>query len=165
MRVFPLFLLFLLLISCRGEEKKEVKKGEAGNKLEGVRIVESRFGRKSFELNARKIIESEDTTYIYDFSVIFFGSESETLSSLRADSGIYVASSGNIVAMGDVKVISQDGTKIRGDELFYDESKKMIYSRRRVEIKRKGKTIVSEGFESDPSLRHIRLLGEVRGHE
>lgn len=160
-----LFLSIFFLFGCKAEEKEQVSLPKGEQEIERFHIVETRWGRKSFELSAKLLEERKDTTWVFDFSVDFFDEKGNKVSTLVADSGVIFKKTGDMIALGNVKVETEDGTLLYTDELLWKEDIKKITTEKEVIIKKEGKVLKGKGLISDPGLKHIEIKGKVLGHE
>jgi len=161
-----LFLLFLLFFpaSCKEKTKEIREKPEASQEIRKVHLKDTRFGKTLWTMEAERIEEKHDTTWVYA-PKIYFGGEKNRTSTLTADSGLYVPYTGDMVAYGDVYVETEEGAKLWTSELEWRAKEEKIFTEKEVLIKKEGKTIRGKGLTSDPNLKNIVIHGKVEGYE
>jgi len=159
-----LFMIGLLLfLSCQRGNERTTEEMRGEEEVRKVRLVETTKGRKIFELEAGKITQRGDTTWIYGLHAKFYDREGRVSSNLEADSGFYLRKYGDMKAFGDVKFSSQEGKKLFTSFLAWEKRKNRIWTDKKVKILSNGKEIIGEGLESDPQLREIIIKGKVEG--
>jgi len=160
MRYFLPALIFLFL-ACG--QKGEKEKSESQEVLRGVRITETRLGKKSWELFARRVEEFKDTARVYDFVLYFYDEEGNKTSELWADSGVVFQDKGDMKALGKVRVYTQEGDTLYTTSLRWKEREKKILSESPVEIHSRGKILKGKGLISDARLSNVEILGKIQG--
>ena len=165
MRLVLVLLLVLQLLSCK-ERTKEKPQGEITQEQEinKVFIKETRWGKTLWTLEAERLKERKDTTWIYNFTLKFLKGGKVT-STLTADSGLYLERTGDMTAYGDVYVVTEEGARLWTSLLNWDAKREKIFTDKDVLIKRDGKTIKGKGLTSDPDLENIIIHGRVEGYE
>ncbi len=152
-------ILLFLACSQRGEKKEK----ESQEVLRGVRITETRLGKKSWELFAKRVEELKDTTRVYDFVLYFYDEKGSKTSELWADSGVVFQDRGDMKALGKVRVYTQGGDTLYTTSLRWKEREKKIISESPVEIHSRGRVLYGKGLISDARLSNVEILGKIRG--
>lgn len=159
----PFLFLLLFVISCKEKPKEMKEKSEASQEINKVFLKDTRFGKTLWTMEAKKIEEQRETTWVYS-PKIFFGGEKKT-STLVADSGVYVPYTGDMTAFGNVYVETKEGAKLWTSELEWKAKEEKIFTDKEVLIQKKGKIIKGKGLTSDPDLKNIVIHGKVEGYE
>ncbi len=95
--------------------------------------------------------------------VDFFDVDGRKRSQLTADSGELNEVSNDIMAIGNVRVVSDTGITLFSEKLAYNQKTEKIYSDVEVMlITQKGDTLYGLGFESDKQL-HVWRIKQPRG--
>ncbi|MCD6382267.1 MAG: LPS export ABC transporter periplasmic protein LptC [Candidatus Hydrothermae bacterium] len=152
-------ILLFLACSQRGEKKEK----ESQEVLRGVRITETRLGKKSWELFARRVEEFRDTARVYDFVLYFYDEKGSKTSELWADSGVVFQDKGDMKALGKVRVYTREGDTLYTTSLRWMEREKKIISESPVEIHSRGRVLYGKGLISDARLSNVEILGKIRG--
>ena len=150
---YLLFASIFLFLACSQQEEKEKK--ESQEVLRGVRITETRLGKKSWEF--------KDTARVYDFVLYFYDEKGNKTSELWADSGVVFQDRGDMKALGKVRVYTQEGDTLYTTSLRWKEKEKKIISESPVEIHSRGKVLYGKGLISDARLSNVEILGKIRG--
>lgn len=108
-----------------------------------------------FEESTRAELETVSTTF---FSA---GGEKEAL--LTANRGSYNSRGGNMVARGDVVVISETGRRLSTQELRYDPGVNEVMSDSAFVLTEPGRRLEGIGFRADPNMNNVRVLKGARG--
>ena len=64
----------------------------------------------------------------------------------------------NLEAQKNVVVVSSDSSRMRTEQLFWDNQRQLIYTPEYVQITTVKEKIQGHGFESDPSLKNYRIF-------
>lgn len=161
---FFLSLAVVLSFSCKGKPKEEERVPEASQEIKKVTLRETRFGKTLWIMEADRLEEREDTTWVYSLKIEFVKKGKKT-STLTGDSGLYIPRTGDMTAFGDVSVRTEEGARLWTSELKWQAEKEEIFTDKEVLIKKKGKTIKGKGLISDPELKNIVIQGKVEGYE
>jgi LPS export ABC transporter protein LptC len=113
-----------------------------------------------------------DTAYFFDDNTrvelmhvnsTFFtntGVKSAVLTSRR---GTYHTATGMMLARGDVVVNSEDGRRLRSEELKYDQGRNEISSDSAFALTGPDRSLQGIGFRSDPNLQNVHVLKTLSG--
>lgn len=93
----------------------------------------------------------------------FFDRDGSHNSVLTADSGIVFNQTNNLVAYGEVVVVSDSGIVLETQELRWDNEKQKIISDVPVRFTTKDDTLVGDSFISDPDLSNYEIRN-ARGY-
>ncbi|HEU0300324.1 MAG TPA: LPS export ABC transporter periplasmic protein LptC [Longimicrobium sp.] len=101
-----------------------------------------------------------DVTELRGVKLTFYDQQGKKPGTLTSRTGEYDASTGIMVARGNVILITHNekGEKrtIRSEELHYDQRGDRVWSDRETMVEETGQTLVSEGFTSDTRFTSIR---------
>lgn len=100
--------------------------------------------------------------------VDFYDERERHTSTLTARSGKVDDMTHDLDAYENVIVVSDSGTTLKTEKLYWSNSRRKIYTKEFVEITSPTETIHGRGFESDQSLRHYSIFeatGQARTDE
>lgn len=131
----------------------------------GARFNLTDHGILRAELNADTAFFFDDNTRVElsPVNTTFFtatGVKSAVLTSRR---GTYRTQSGEMVARGDAVVNSEDGRRLRSEELKYDQNRNQVSSDSAFVLTEPDRRLEGVGFRSDPSLQHVQVLNAQSG--
>lgn len=171
LRVACLVLVLASLAACANDKKsppvsaRSSLADSAGQVMYGARFNLTDGGVLRAQLTA-------DTAYFFDdntrvelrpVNTTFFtttGTKSAVLTSRR---GTYRTNTGQMVARGDVDVISTDGRRLRSEELAYDQTRNEISSDSAFVLTEPSRRLEGVGFRSDPNLQNVHILKTLSG--
>lgn len=113
-----------------------------------------------------------DTAYFFDDNTrvelrhpitTFFTTAGQKNAVLTARRGTYRTQTGEMVARGDVVVNSEDGRRLRSEELKYTQSHNEISSDSAFVLTEPTRRLEGIGFRSDPNLQNVRVLNTLSG--
>ena len=160
-RLVPLLAVFVVL-GCKGEKKVKTHHVEPG--ADSVKVIATKGGRKLWVMKSVKVKERGDTLIGYGVRITFYKG-GKISSVLTADSGKYDQTSGNMVALGRVHLVSSDSTEMWSQSLHWDEKRRVIWTEDSVKIydRKRDRTLYAKGMETDASVSYIKFLSPVRG--
>ncbi len=163
-RAIAFVVLIILSISC-SQKSNKTSLPTADEGIYNVEIIQKNYESKSFELWAKELTSKDDTTLGEDIKVIFFDPSGDTSSVLYAEKGWYVEKSGNVGAIGNVRVYATRGDTLLTEELLYIDSFREIRAPGHVVIFRKGQKIEGNGLKSDVGFKRVIIGGKVIGRD
>lgn len=95
--------------------------------------------------------------------VTFFTPTGARNAVLTAQHGRYLTNLGQMTALGDVVVTSEDGKRLRTPQLTYTQSRNEIASDSAFVLTEPDRRLEGIGFRSDPNLQNIRILNTLSG--
>ena len=113
-----------------------------------------------------------DTAYFFDdntrvelfhVNTTFFTSVGVKNAVLTSRRGTYHTGTGVMLARGDVVVNSEDGRRLRSEELKYDQAHNEISSDSAFILTGPDRSLQGIGFRSDPNLQNVHVLKTVSG--
>ncbi len=158
--------VLVVLVACgQSQEPGTTENPPPKEELQTVQIVETRWGRPQWTLNADRILLGSDTTRVYPVRLTFYDEEGRVSSHLVADSGWVLEKTRDLIAMGNVVVVTQDSTRLVTSSLRWDNKQRKIETDQEVTIYKKGRVLKGKGLVSDAALERIEIEGQVVGHE
>jgi LPS export ABC transporter protein LptC len=101
---------------------------------------------------------SKTTLLEEGIKVDFFDEEEQHTSVLTAERGRVNDITHDLEAFGDVVVVSDSGTTLKTEELYWNDARQLIYTQAFVEIISPDEQIQGHGLESDPTLKNYRIF-------
>jgi len=155
-------LLFLLIIGCKQEEEKKINIPRGSEFTKGFTVYESISGDRKWFLKADSAITEKDRIRIYGVHLKFLDRE-DVHSVLTSDSGFVIEKTGDLIAYGNVEVLTKDSVKLFTNSLFWDNGNEKILVQGVFHYTGKDEEFEGEGLESDPDLKHIVIKKRVEG--
>jgi LPS export ABC transporter protein LptC len=126
--------------------------------------MESDSGRVQWKLtaptanryNKEKLVKLETPV------IEFFDKEGALQTTLVSEAGEYSEESRNMLAFGNVEVVSVGGDRLETDSLFWDNRRDKILSNSFVKLTRGRDVITGRGLECDPNLNSVDIKQDVR---
>ena len=160
-------MIFLLvaLFGCSGMEDKaslgnrsDYADQESWNPI----IILTREAKKRAVVRANHLVKYADKQKIVlDGSVDadFYSTEEEHMSNLKSEWAFVYENSDNLLAIGNVVVVSDSGVTLFSDSLYWDNGEERITSNGAVMLTTEmNDTLYGVGFESDVDLTHWKIL-------
>ena len=113
-----------------------------------------------------------DTLYFFDDNsriesdnprITFFTAAGAKDAVLTARHGTSNTRTNNMVARGNVVVVSEDGRRLTTEELIFNQTKNQISSDSAFVLTEPDRRLEGIGFQSDPNMKNIRILKGVSG--
>jgi len=171
LRVGMVFLLLVFLVGCsKVDENQPTKNSQTidvpdQESWQSV-ITITKDGKRVAEVWAGYIAlynEKQITLLKDSIHIDFFDREGKHNSILTADSGIVYNKTNNLVAEGNVVVISDSGIVLETEQLRWDNKKQKIVSDVPVRFTTATDTLIGDSFISDPDLRNYEIRN-ARGY-
>jgi LPS export ABC transporter protein LptC len=127
-----------------------------------VETVYTDSGRLKLILSAPLIEEYSNKESPYDefrsgIKVVFYDGKKDPAGSVTAKYAKYTKGSNLWELRDSVVVINEGNDKLETEELYWDETKNLIYSDRFVRITNEDQIVMGTGFESDPKLNKRKI--------
>jgi LPS export ABC transporter protein LptC len=161
----------ILLVSCT-----KIEEEQSTSSLDQARIPDqeswksvitmTKDGKKFAEVWAGYIAfySEQGKTFLRDsIHADFFDRNGIHNSTLTADSGIVFSQTNNLIAYGEVKVVSDSGVVLETRELRWDNEKQKIISEVAVRFSTQVDTLLGDSFVSDPDLTNYEIKN-ARGY-
>jgi LPS export ABC transporter protein LptC len=162
------FLLFFLS-GCRQKEPARSSENSFENMpeqvIENMEVTFTEEGRRTGVLRA-------DSVAIYQegrvkegrrIRVDFYDRQGKHISVLTALQGTYDSETEEVLARGDVVVVSDDGARLETEELSWKKEPNRITTQAYVTITRGQDKVTGYGLSTDPQLEDFHILRDVKG--
>jgi LPS export ABC transporter protein LptC len=106
----------------------------------------------------RKFDDPQETMLDSGVVVYFFNELGKQTTTMTAMQGKVNERTYDIDAFGDVLVVSDDGTRLRSEKLFWNNNRRLIHTPDYVSITSPKEKVQGQGFESDQGLRNYRIF-------
>jgi LPS export ABC transporter protein LptC len=159
--------LWVKLQEKRASEKDEglpkISTEGADMRLEEIRFVEDKHGRRTWELEARQIQQYQDQNLMIlkDVKVTFY-SEDGRVFIVTGKEGKFYQDSKNMELVGDVMLTSSDGYRLKTQSVSYDHLKKRVTTPDPVEIEGEQIRLVGKGMVVDMEAKIFKVLNQVK---
>ena len=157
-------MLSLLALSCSGDTKLPSSGSSddfIDNEIYDAKITLYRTGKILVQSESDYLFknEGEDALLVGNVVSDFFNDDGEHMSKLYSDSAYIKQETNNLLAIGNVVVVSDSGYTLLTDRLHYDNQYKLITSNDSVTFTTTfNDTMYGIGFESDVDLTHSKIL-------
>lgn len=173
--VMVLALLATLAISCEEKTKPPISTG-LGGEIPGqeswnAKITFTDSGKVTATVRAGHISMYPERKYTLldsNITVDFYDEHEYHTSTLTAKKGRVDDATHDFEAHGNVLVVSDSGSTLKTDNLFWANARKKIHTPDYVEIVSPKEQLQGQGFESDQDLRHyiiFRVTGQAKTNE
>ncbi len=135
----------------------------ADARLEKIRFVEDKHGRKTWELEAKSIQQYQDQNIMLleEVKVIFFTEEEKSFI-ISGNQGKVYQDSKNMELVGDVVLTSSDGYRLKTHSISYDHLEKKVTSPDPVEIEGEQIRLTGKGMWVDMEAKIFKVLSQVK---
>lgn len=177
----PLFLFFVitfLMVGVLGGCREEPNLGQTAENLDDesknelderpiqqifdYRLVETKAGIRSWVLDSDLMNKYSGQRDVELITVhIDFYKEGAHFSTLTADSGLANLQTNNIFTWGEVVVVTEDGRKLETEELYFDNTTRLIHNDVFDRFTRDGDIVEGIGLEATPDLEYIEIKQRV----
>ena len=149
--------------SKEGEVPLKISNDGADARLEKIRLVEDKQGRKTWELEAISIQQYQDQNIMLleKVKVIFFTKEEKSFI-ISGNQGKVYQDSKNMELVGDVVLTSSDGYRLKTDSISYDHLEKKVTSPDPVEIEGEQIRLTGKGMWVDMEAKIFKVLSQVK---
>ncbi len=165
--------LYFVLIGCEDKLKPAVTSAPVGRDLPtqeswNTTITFTDSGKLVAILKAGHIAsyaEKRHTLFDSNIVVDFYDEQERHTSVMTAKTGKVDDITKDLEARGDVVVVSDSGTVLKTDELFWSSYRKKVHTEKFVDITSPTEHIQGHGFESDRGLRNytiFRVTGQAK---
>ena len=164
------FVLVSIWVNLHG--KKPVQEQEVPSKiltdgadarLEKIRFVEDKQGRKTWELEAKSIQQYQDQNMMLleEVNVTFFTKEGRSFTISGRQGKIYQDSK-NVELAGGVVLTSSEGYRMKTQSISYRHSDKIVSTSDPVEIEGDQIRLVGKGMWVDMEAKIFKVLAQVK---
>jgi LPS export ABC transporter protein LptC len=146
-----------------GEKVPNISTGGADMRLEKVRFVEDKHGQKTWELEAKSVLQYQDqnTMVLEDVKVTFYAKEGRTFF-LTGKQGKVYQDSKNVDLVGDVVLTSNDGYELKTHSIAYRHSDKIVSTSDPVEIEGEQIRLTGKGMLVNVENKTFKILSQVK---
>ncbi len=172
LRAFPISLVAILAASaCKSSKKTPPVSTQSALADSANQVM---YGAR-FNLTDQGVMHAQllaDTAYFFDdntrvellhVNTTFYTSTGVKNAVLTSRRGTYHTPTGQMIARGDVVVNSEDGRRLRSEELKYDQSHNEISTDSAFMLTGPDRSLQGIGFRSDPNLQNIHVLKTLSG--
>jgi len=167
MGFLALGLLGTVLAGCSGGKKLSAS-GTSGelpdNEVEQFYVTETDSGRAQWTMFAQHAAtyQARDLVTVRGVRIDFFSDKGIKSSELVAREGELYQRSRDMVARGNVVLLTTEGWRMSTEEMHFLNSRRKITSDKLVRVEKQGTVLEGVGFESDPNLEHFEFQHQIR---
>jgi len=145
------------------EKIPKVSTGGADMRMEKVRFVEDKQGKKTWELEANSVQQYQDQNLMVleDVKVTFYSKEGQTFI-LTGSKGKVDQSSRNVELVGDVVLTSSDGYQLKTQSISYRHSEKLVSTSDPVNIEGEQIRLTGIGMLVNMEAKTFKVLSQVK---
>jgi LPS export ABC transporter protein LptC len=149
--------------SEKGEEPPKIATDGADARLEKIQFVEDKYGRKTWELEAKSIqqYQGQNILLLEEVKVTFFTKEGRTFV-ISGNRGKVYQDSKNMELVGDVVLTSDDGYHLKTRSVSYHHLEKKVTTEDPVEIEGEQIRLVGKGMWVDMDAKIFKVLSQVK---
>ena len=155
------------LCGCSGGKKLSAS-GTTGElpdgEVEDFSITETDSGRTQWTLFAKHAAtyQARDLVTARTLRIDFFDEKGQKSSELLAREGELYQRTRDMVARGNVVLLTTEGWRMSTEEMHFLNSHRKITSDKLVRVEKEGTVLEGVGFESDPNLEHFEFQHQIR---
>jgi len=155
------------LSGCSGGKKLSASgtKGELPDgEVEDFSITETDSGRTQWTLFAKHAAtyQARDLVTARTLRIDFFDEKGQKSSELVAREGELYQRTRDMIARGNVVLLTTEGWRMSTEEMHFLNSHRKITSDKLVRVEKEGTVLEGVGFESDPNLEHFEFQHQIR---
>ncbi len=155
---FIIIVVLLALAGCEKVEEGSTPPGSHENLPQqeswDSEITLSESGRTTAIVNAKHLKQFEQTVEIGEgLKVDFFDKDGSHTSVLTAEKGVIDEKTNDLMAIGNVLLISDEGPQLRTEQLNWDNRRGKVLAEGEVTVSTEQITETGTGFEAYPDLR------------
>lgn len=160
--------ILMSLAACSEEKPDHVSVQSPGKSPDEVFTdfvtMESDSGRAQWKLTAPQAnrYSKEKRIMLEEPNIEFFDKEGSLQTTLTADNGEYSEDSRDMLAYGNVQVVSIEGDILETDSLFWNNEEDKILSNSFVKLTRGRDVVTGYGLECDPNLNSVDIKRDVQ---
>jgi LPS export ABC transporter protein LptC len=156
------------LTGCSGGKKLSAS-GTTGelpdSEVEDFSITETDSGRPQWTLFAKTAatFQARDLVTARTLRIDFFDEKTAAKTSeLVAHEGELYQRTRDLIARGNVVLLTTEGWRMSTEEMHFLNSQRKITSDKLVRVEKEGTILEGVGFESDPNLEHFEFQHQIR---
>ena len=142
------------------DSNESVEKDYPDQESWDARMYFNTKGKRRAVLDAGYIAKYSNKKYTLlkeGVKVQFFDIEGNQKSILTSNEGKYYDANQNMLAVGDVVLVSKNGSKLYSQELFWNNKEEKVISEVPVKITTEADTLYGDTFKSDPDLINYEI--------
>ncbi|MGD0916032.1 MAG: LPS export ABC transporter periplasmic protein LptC [Thermodesulfobacteriota bacterium] len=145
------------------EEDPKISTQGADTHLEKIRLVEDKHGRKTWELEAKSVLQYQDQNIMVleDVKVTFYSEDGRSFT-LSGNQGKVYQDSKDMELVGEVVLTSSDGYRLKTHSVSYKNSEKKATTSDPVEIEGEEIRLVGRGMLVDMEAKTFKVLSQVK---
>ncbi|OGP61888.1 MAG: LPS export ABC transporter periplasmic protein LptC [Deltaproteobacteria bacterium RBG_13_47_9] len=150
-------------VSEKTEEIPPISTEGADMRLEKIRFVEDKQGRRTWELEAKQIhqYQDQDLMVLKEVKVTFYSKDGRVFV-VSGEEGKFYQGSKNLELVGNVKLTSSDGYQLKTQSVSYHHSDKKVTTSDLVEIEGDQMRLVGKGMLVDMETKIFKVLSQVK---
>jgi LPS export ABC transporter protein LptC len=141
------------------EPSRAPNEGMRGITMQNIRVGDTRW---VLSADSASVFREKKRVEAQPVEINFF-EEDRHVSVLTADLGILLQATDDLEARGNVTVVTDEGTVLKTEVLFWDHQRSLIYTDEFVRIEKGEDVLTGVGMEADPGLNRIDIKESVRG--
>ncbi|HXS82065.1 MAG TPA: LPS export ABC transporter periplasmic protein LptC [Methylomirabilota bacterium] len=155
------------LNGCSGGKKLSAS-GTSGElpdgEVEDFSVTETDSGKPQWTLFAKHAAtyQARDLVTARTLRIDFFDDKGVKSSELVAREGELYQRTRDMIARGNVVLLTTEGWRMSTDEMHFLNSHRKITSDKLVRVEKEGTVLEGVGFESDPGLEHFEFRHQIR---
>lgn len=159
-------LAFLAVSGCR-EQQVALPTGEGFVKLEADQVIHG-FEQIITKNGLKTAVMRGDTAYIFEDSslakvksqsLVLYDEKGNVSARLKSHSGVVNRVTQQMIARGNVVLVTDAGRTIETEELHYDPDSHRVWSNQRTVQRYQGGVLTGTGFEADDKFQNVRITG------
>lgn len=156
--------LYLNSFTNKGLDNKAIRSSTPDIKIEKARYVETKDGRKEWELEAdsTEYFKNDNLTVFYNVKVFFYPKEGTTYYTIEGNEGRLKNDIKDMDITGDIVITSSNGYQVKTDSLKYTQSLKQINTKDRIFLTGPKIKIEGTGLLVDIAEERVFVLADVR---
>lgn len=171
-RVYGLIVMTAVMLACSDNKGSPPLAAErnplidsADQVMFGVRfnLTESGVARAYLEADTAIFLNANTRVELINVHTTFYNSSGDKDAVLTSRYGTYRTQAAQMVARGDVYIVSEDGRTLRSPEVRFDERRNEIASDSVFTVTGPERQLEGIGFRSDPNLHNVRVLQATTG--
>ena len=170
MRVFAVAVMLLLAVACSSKKQPPVAAhsplaDSADQVMYGASFVLTDNGISRAQMQGDTLYFFEDNSRIESENphITFFTATGAKDAVLTSRHGTSNTRTNNMVARGNVVVVTEDGRRLTTEELIYNQQKNEISSDSAFVLTEPDRRLEGIGFRSDPNMKNIQILKGASG--
>lgn len=164
--------VFVLLWVNLQERRKALEKEEnfsrisaegVEQRLEKIRFVEEKEGKKTWELEAKAISQYQDQNIMVleDVKVTYYSKDGRSFV-ITGDQGKVYQNSKDVELTGNILCTSSDGYRFKTHSISYQHSEKKMTTSDRIELEGEQLRLTGIGMWVDMESKSFKVLGDVK---